>query len=268
MMRLSDDLGRVHSFPAPARRIISLSPAIAENLFAIGAGSRVVGVTSVDDYPAPVQKLPRIGDFGAPLYERIRALRPDLAVVEIAKIDRATIENAEKRMQVPIFVQMSRRYDDVPRHLTQLGEITGTGKTAQAAGAKMRQTATQVNRQVQGKPKTTVFIEVSSSPLYAVGPGSFLDDLIRLSGGINVVEGDNPFPQFSRERLLTANPAHYVIAVGGDMKSSPKPTLPAPLDRIQAAKTGNIHRIPADHLFRPTPRLARGLVELARALHG
>jgi iron complex transport system substrate-binding protein len=96
-----------------------------------------------------------------------------------------------------------------------------------------------------------------------------VDDLIRIAGGVNVVKGTNPYPQFSKEALLVANPAHYVIATGGDMNGTPTTaTLPSPLNRIAAAKNGKIHRIPSDLLFRPTPRLAEGLSVLAAALHG
>ena len=77
-MTLKDDLGRTVTLPGgPARRIVSLSPAATENLFAIGAGSLIVGVSAADDYPPDVRRLPRVGDYGKPAYERILALRPD-----------------------------------------------------------------------------------------------------------------------------------------------------------------------------------------------
>jgi iron complex transport system substrate-binding protein len=266
-MTLTDDLGRKFTFPGPVKRIVSLAPAISENLFAMAAGSLIVGVTTADNYPPEVTRLPRVGDFGTPAVERIRALKPDIAIVDMAKPERTTVENAERRLKVPVFVQMSTRYDDVARHLTQLGALTGREKQAAALMRKMQTTKAQAAKLVSGKPRVTVFVEISASPLYAAGPGSFVDDLIRLAGGVNVVKGTNPYPQYSKESLLAANPAHYVIAVGGDMGGTPA-KLPPPLDRIAAAKNGNIHRIPGDLLFRPTPRLADGLLALAKALHG
>jgi ABC-type Fe3+-hydroxamate transport system substrate-binding protein len=266
MISLRDDLGRVITLPAPAKRIISLSPAIGENLFAIGAGGLLVGVTTADDYPPPVSRVTRIGDFGKPAYERIRALKPDLAIVEIASVDRATVENASARLKVPIFVQMSRRYADVPRHLEQLGKLTGHDAAAGKASRSMTARATQVQKRVAGQKPVTVFVEVSADPLYAAGPGSFVDDLIRRAGGVNIVKGTNPFPIFSKESLLVADPAHYIVAtVGGQSGAS---TFKPPLDRLSAVKNGRIHHIPADYLFRPTPRLAQGLELLANALHG
>jgi iron complex transport system substrate-binding protein len=266
ILSITDDLGRTLTLRGPARRVVSLSPAITENLYAVGAGGMVVGVTTACDYPKEAKGLPRVGDFGSPAYERIRALKPDLAIVEIATVDRATVENAEKRMGVPILVQCSRRYADVPRHLEQLGVVTGQAARANARAKAVRLVEAAVTRRVANAPRVSVFVEVSASPLYAAGPGSFVDDLIRLAGGTNVVKGTNPYPQVSRETLLVANPKHYVIAGGGDMGGTPG-QLPPPLNRIAAAREGNLHRIASDLLFRPTPRLADGLRALANALH-
>ena len=45
----------------PPRRIVSLVPAVTEMLFALGAGNRVVGVSSFDKFPPEVAKIPRVG---------------------------------------------------------------------------------------------------------------------------------------------------------------------------------------------------------------
>lgn len=261
-----DDLGRTITLRGPARRILSLSPAIAENVFAVGAGARLVGRTSVDNYPAAVTKLPVAGDFGQPSYERIVALKPDLAIVEIAKVDRRTVENAERRMGIPILVQTSVRYADVPRHLRQIGQITGQGPTAETVARKMEATAKQIGGQLVGRERVKVFVEISDTPLYAAGPGNFIDDLIRLAGGVNIVRGTNPFPLYGKESLLVGNPDVYIVAGGGTVGGRSSRTLTPPLGRIRAAQTGSIYQIPADFLFRPTPRLAEGLRLMARFL--
>lgn len=263
---LTDDLGRRVKLPMPARRIVSLAPSLSENLFAIGAGKTVVGVTSADDYPAAVRRLPRVGDAYRPSIERIRALRPDVVLVESSTIDRRAADTFAARLKRPVFVQQSRTFDDVPRHLLQLGRITGSRSGAQRAAAAMKVRAAQVARRVAGEPRPRVFVEINASPLYAAGPGTFIHDLIRRAGGTNVVVGANPFPLYSKETLLAADPDHYVIAQGGPM--GPRSgTLPPPLNRLSAARNGRVHRIPADLLLRPTPRLADGLVLLAKALH-
>ena len=64
-----------------------LIPAVTEMLFAIGAGPQVVAVSSFDDYPPEVQKLPRVGALLDPDVERILSLRPDLVIVYESQAD-------------------------------------------------------------------------------------------------------------------------------------------------------------------------------------
>ncbi len=271
-LTLRDDLGRIVTLPnGPARRIVSLAPEVTENLFALGAGALLVGVTTADTYPAAALKLPKVGDFGQPSFERIRALHPDLVIAASATIPASEPDRLQQRLSgIPVFAQKSARFTDVLRHLQQLGTLTGRMGEAKRLVARMQAKMAQAAKRAGGKPRPTVFVEISASPLYAAGPGSFVDDLIRLAGGVNIVKGTNPFPVYSKEALLAADPEHYILAVGGDMNAIPTTpaALPAALaSRLRAVKEGNIHRIPSDLLFRATPRLADGLLLLAKALH-
>jgi len=264
-----DDLNRRITLSGPARRIIALSPAVTENLFAIGAGNTVVACTSADTYPSQVARIPRVGDFGTPRYEMIRALKPDLLIAESGTLSAGEIERIADRAKVPVFAQLSRTYDDVARHLGQLGSITGHVSEAGHSINELLHVANVVKRQVAGQKPVTAFIEVSHSPLYAAGPGSFLDDLLKRAGGINVVRTREPYPQYSREALLAANPQVYIVTIPGATERIKKTDrLPPPFDQLTAAKTGRIFALPSDLLFRPTPRLAKGLVLLVQALHG
>ncbi len=253
-MTLRDDLGRAVTFPFPVRRIVSLAPTATENLFAIGAGALVVGATTADDYPPAAKRLPRIGNFYQPSVERIRALRPDLVIVESATANRAAMDNLQARLKRPVFTQKSLRYADVPRHLEQLGRITGKTAGAARAAAGMNAKAAQVARRIAGKRPVTVFIQIEESPLYAVGPGSFMDDLIRRAGGTNIVRGDNPFPIYSREALLAADPNFYIITV--PVVPSGPPVLPPPLNRLSAARNRRVYYLNAA-LCLALPRAAR-----------
>ena len=64
------------------RRIVSLTPATTEMLFALGMGSRVVGDTTYCDYPPAARRVAKIGDVRVN-YERVVALRPDLVVGDV-----------------------------------------------------------------------------------------------------------------------------------------------------------------------------------------
>lgn len=247
-MTRTDDLGRPLTLALPARRIVSLSPATTENLFAVGAGGSVVGGTSACDFPEAAKKLPRIGDFTRPSYERIVSLKPDLLVFDSATVRKTEVDALAARLRVPVFVQCTRKLDDIPRHLEELAALTG-----QTFSTNPLREALQP-RTVPG-PRPRVFIEISRSPLYAVGPGSFIDDLIQRVGGQNAVTIGGAFPQLTREQLAALKPDVYIVAVTPGAKETP------PL--VAAPKVG---RIPADLLFRPTPRLAQAFGALHQIL--
>lgn len=266
---LRDDLNRVLNLAGPARRIISLSPATTENLFAIGAGRFVVGVTSADTYPVAVSKITSVGDFGTPRYETIRVLKPDLIIAESGTLRADTLQDVAERAKVPVFAQVSTRYTDVEKHLRQLATIVGSPDGARKSIGILRAGEASAKRLAQGRKSVSAFLEVSRSPLYAAGPGSFLDDLLRIAGGVNVVRSREPYPMVSRESLLVSNPDVYIVTVpGAAERIQIASALPAPLNTLRAAKQKRVYGLPIDLLFRPTPRLAKGLLLLAKALHG
>ena len=267
-----DDLNQVITLSALARRIVSLSPAATENLFAVGAGGFVVGVTSADTYPPAVKRLQSVGDFGLPRYETLAALRPDLLVAESGTLSAAVVAHLAERTGVPVFGQVSRAYRDVARHLTQLCALAGIAHGADEGSAELRRAETiagKARAATAGKKPVTVFFEVSRSPLYAAGPGSFMDYLIRIAGGVNVVQTREPYPLVSRERLIVSDPDVYLTTFAGAAPHIARgEPLPPPLDRLRAARTGRVIALPGDLVQRPTPRLAAGLLLLVRALHG
>ena len=113
----------------PPKRIISLVPAVTEMLYAIGAGSQVVGVSSFDHFPAQVESLPRVGGLLDPDFERIVRLAPDLVIVYgtqtdlTAKLDRA---------RIPMFSYVHAGRSDVTAPIRQLGDRVGHASEANA----------------------------------------------------------------------------------------------------------------------------------------
>ena len=76
-----DDAGDTVAVAAPAGHIVSLIPATTELLFAIGAGTSVVGRTEWCDYPPAAAAVPNLGDGIAPNVEAVLAIHPDLVLL-------------------------------------------------------------------------------------------------------------------------------------------------------------------------------------------
>jgi len=105
-------------------------------------------------------------------------------------------------------------------------------------------------------------------PLQTAGSGTFLDDLIRVAGGRNVAAGQKKeFPTFSPEALLGADPEVYVVTTGHKGLQCPDPAKRPGFSALRAVRQGRVCRVLGDLVLRPTPRLAVGAKELARAIH-
>lgn len=104
------------------RRIISLAPSITETLFALGAGSQVVGATQHCIYPAEAKKLPRVEGYYDPSLESMIRLRPDLVILppEIYETGRQL-----GRLHVPVLVVNQRSMAGVVSSFVQLGQVAG-----------------------------------------------------------------------------------------------------------------------------------------------
>ncbi|MDX9972868.1 MAG: helical backbone metal receptor, partial [FCB group bacterium] len=61
--------------------VVSFGPQVTETIFALGEGSRVVAVTDFCDYPPEVAKLPKVGGYMNPDFEKVTMLRPELVIL-------------------------------------------------------------------------------------------------------------------------------------------------------------------------------------------
>jgi iron complex transport system substrate-binding protein len=200
----------VAAFAQPAR-IVSTSPSITESLFALGLGDRVVGVSTYCHYPPAVLGIAKIGTFIKPDAEKIAMLRPDLVIVQRAK----------SPMPLPgTLAALGIRYIEVePGSLAEvytvmqeIGRATGVEKRAASVVASIRARLDAVRAESQAGPKPTVLLIVGRDPgmlsnLVGVGPGAYLDELIGIAGGRNMLADSKvEYPHISMETVLHADP--------------------------------------------------------------
>jgi len=198
------------AFAQPAR-IVSTSPSITESLFALGLGDRVVGVSTYCHYPPAVLRLAKIGTFIKPDAEMIAVLRPDLVVVQRAK------------SPVPLpgkLAALGIRYVEVePGSLAEvytliqdIGRATGVEARAASLVASIRARLDAIRAESQSAKRPTVLLIVGRDPgllsnLIGVGPGAYLDELIAIAGGKNMLADSKlQYPHISMETVLRADP--------------------------------------------------------------
>src|ERR1041384_753867 len=137
-----DSDGRKVTLERPAKRIISLAPHTTEQLFAAGAGERVVAASEYSDYPEEAKALPRVASSGSVNLEAVLALKPDLVVAWRLEATAAALTRLES-LGVPVFYSEPRRLAQIPDSIEALGELAGTADTAHAVAASLRE---QLNR--------------------------------------------------------------------------------------------------------------------------
>ncbi|GAB1413255.1 MAG: ABC transporter substrate-binding protein [Candidatus Desulfobacillus denitrificans] len=262
---VNDESGRTVRLTQPARRIVSLSPHITENLFAIGAGNRVVGTVEFSNYPEEAKKIRQIGGYEKIDLEAVAALRPDLVVAWESGNSASHVAKL-RAIGLPVVVTETRRIEDVPADLERLGALSGTSVAARAAAARFRDRLAALRARYAGQPKVGVFYQVWNQPLMTVGGGQIISDAIRLCGGENVFAALKPMAAaVTVEAVLAADPEAIVASGMGDAR-------PEWLDEwrrwpaLTAVARDNLFFVHPDHLQRHTPRILDGIERLCQHL--
>ena len=260
-----DDSGAEVRLKEPARRIVSLAPAITETLFAAGAGGRVVGTVEYSDYPPAAQRITRIGSYTNLDLEMILALKPDL-VIGWQTGNAAEHLDAVRRMGIALFLSEPDRIGDVADDLEKFGELAGTPDVARPAAAAYRARLAELAQRYSGRPRVRTFYQIWSEPLMTVGGRQIIASAIRLCGGENIFgELASMAPAVSVEAVLSADP-EVIVSSGMDQ------ARPEWLDhwrrwpQLTAAARENLFFIPPDLIQRHTPRLLDGAEQLCRDL--
>jgi iron complex transport system substrate-binding protein len=255
-----DDTGATVKLTAPAQRIVSLAPHATELLFALGAGSRIVGTLDTSDTPAAAKAIPRVGDSRALDLERIVALRPDL-IVTWPWTAPAQVEALRAR-GIAAFTTMPATIDGIAADLERLGALTGTQAAGWREAEAFRARLKRLRERNAGVQRVRVFYEIWDSPLYTIGGRHLITEAIDLCGGENVFAALTlPAPAVDVEAVLAAKPD--AIIAGAD-----RGARPAWLDswrrwkELPAVANERLYAVDADLLHRPGPRFLEGVEAL------
>jgi iron complex transport system substrate-binding protein len=249
--------------PDSPRRIVSLVPSMTEDLFAVGAGDRVVGVSSYTDYPPAAKRLPVVATFASIAAERIVALHADLAIGIDAQ-DR--LAGDLRRARVRVLLLHDDRYEDIFNNLLTIGATTGRRDAAVALVNRLRaRTAALVHARARRAHKPSVFVVLGVAPVFTVGKGSYIATLIDLAGGRNAAADVNaPYARYSAEALVARQPD--VLVVDPSVRLSDALAQP-PWNALRAVKARHVYTLPdAAILERPGPRYNDGLAWLIGVL--
>jgi len=260
---VTDESGKRVRVPWRPQRIVTLAPNLTEIVYALGAGSRLVGNTTYCDYPAEAKQVEKVGDTLQPNVEKIIALKPDIVLITTASQLETFTRQLDERA-IPIFVTDPHDLEGVFRSIKTLGDLLGQQEQADKLVGDLRARASAVEDAVKSRPVVTVFYQVSPSPLWTAGKRSWITDLIKRAGGRSVTaEVEGEWMRYSDEAAIASKPEAIIMATGGEEKMEVAPAL----QKSPAALNKRVYGISGDYLSRPGPRLVDGLEEMARSLH-
>ncbi|HEX6279004.1 MAG TPA: cobalamin-binding protein [Pyrinomonadaceae bacterium] len=259
---VTDDLGRSVRLPQDVERVLSLAPSLTESIYAVGAGDKLVGVTTYCNYPEEARAKEKVGDTQTPNIERIVALKPDIVFVSTASQLEAFMQTLEQQ-NIAVYVMDAKDVDDAINDLQTLGEILGMTDTADELASALDGRVKEVaDRKRQATPPK-VFVQISNEPLFTIGRESFVTKLIATAGGESVTKDvPSAYPKLSKETASAMNPEVIILS---DSEDNREPN--SVFKNSDAVKNGRVYRINADIISRPGPRLVDALEQIAEFLH-
>ncbi len=248
-----------------AARIVSLGPALTEQLYLLEAQEALVGVTTYCQNPPQAQEKEKVGTVIEANLEKIIQLTPDLVLATPL----TNPEAVRKLESLGIRVKLFPRANDFSQICAQFGELARLVGKEDRARAVIEQAQLEVEalrQTVQDQPKVKVFVQVGANPLFAATRDSFINDFIEFASGINIVSATRT-GSYSREQVLKDNPDVIVIISMGIVGAQEK-EIWEQYPSLQAVQNGRIYVVD-DYLFcSPTPlSFAQGLKKMIAILH-
>ncbi|HEY6107645.1 MAG TPA: helical backbone metal receptor [Gemmatimonadales bacterium] len=246
----------------PAQRIVSLAPSITELLFALGAGSQVVGRTVYCLYPPAARDVPSVGDGLNPSVEAIAARHPDLVLLYRSP----QTETAARQLAglgIPTMLLRDDRMEDLARTARLLGHATGHP----AAGDSIARVIDSLVTAPMPPPRARIAFVVWDAPPIVIGSGSYLDELVTMAGAENVFHDlHTPSATVSLETIASRDPDW--IAILRDSSSAEPPAWAGRREwrTVRAVREGRFLILPAELFGQPSPRAPAAVAFLVRLL--
>ena len=264
----TDGIGRQVVLDQVPERIVALAPSITETLYFLGLGERVVGVTRFSAYPPEAAQKPRVGSYVDLNPEQIIGLAPDL-VIGTADGNPPAVIHLLERAGIPVFVLNPCNIRQVIEALVSVGALCGVRDRALALADALTRRVDAIVSKTAGRDRPLVFLQVNLKPIMAANGSTFLNDLIRLAGGVNMTR-DEPatYPRIGLEAVIRGRPEVILISSmdrSGAFEAAKRQWLKWTL--IPAVRNGRVHLVDSDLTDRPSPRIVRGLEILARYIH-
>ena len=251
-----DDYGRTVVVPANPQRVVSLSPAVTEIIFALGAQDLLVGRTDFCEYPAEAQQIPSIGGISNLNIEKILSLNPDL-VISGSMVGKKVTDQMDVMGTPMVCVIEKPHFDALYDNITAIGRLVGKEHEADSLNALLRKcanalentsTITQSNNNAI-TPKVYYVVGFGPSGNFTAGGNTFINDIISMAGGRTIAEDIDGW-SYSLEALVNEDPDYIIVR----REDSAAFCGMKPYNRLSAVRNGHVIGIVSGTLDLQVPR--------------
>jgi iron complex transport system substrate-binding protein len=258
---------------APPQRIVSVAPSITEILFALGAGDRVVGVTTYCNYPEAAKTRPKVGGYTTPSLEAILKLRPDQVIM---MKNRPDVAQKLRQTGIDVVELQPENLAGIYESIRVISERIGApAKGSSLIQSIQRQLAEMAAKKRDGPAPSVLFVvgrtPGSVSDLTAVGRGSYLDELITMAGARNVfADAGVPYPQVNMEEIIRRNPDIIIDMGHNEMVTESQKQAVKQLWKkysfLRAVQRDAVFPISADYFVTQSPRVVLAVRDIQRMI--
>jgi len=265
-LKANDGQERSFDIPRLPQRIVSLVPTVTEELYLLGVGDKVVGVTVYCHRPPEAQTKEKVGTVVDVNIEKIIELRPDLVIASPLTDHKQTRKLRDIDVEVEIFYE-AKDFQGLCENFLRLSQLVGAERKAEKIVEKAKRELEAVKKRIEGIAKSKVFVQIGANPLFTADGGSFFNDLIECAGGINIA-GDAKTGIFSREEVIKRDPDIILIVTMGIVGQKEKEVW-LRYKTINAVKNHRIFTLDSYRVCSPTPvsfvETVKELVEIFHA---
>lgn len=268
---ITDDLGVTVTIDKYPERIVSLSPANTEILFALGLGDRIVGVTEYCTYPEAALSKDKIGGFSTINTEKIAVLNPDLLVAADGNSEETIAHLRE--LGYTIITVNADTIDTTLADIRLIGKAAGVDSAAEELVSSMQADLAEIAEKTKGAEKPTILHCMWTDPLWVSGSGTFQDEMISAAGGVNAAAAEGGWVALTMEKFLTMNPDIIVVDSGDGMGVGTDDALKnfflkdSRMQSLSAVQNERVYVVNADIIDRGGPRIVEGVEALAEIAH-
>lgn len=263
-LTIKDSTGTDITFEKAPERIVTLAPSETESVYAAGGGAKIVAVDKWSDYPEDAKSKPRIGDMTTNA-EAVLASTPDIVFASGSSNKKAV--EALRKLNVKVFASDPTTIEQAIARVELFGQILNTQEQAKKAVDEMRADVKKVTDAVKNAPKKRVYLEFN--PGWTVGDGEYMNEIVGLAGGINIAATKKGWYKIDPEDIIKSNPEVIVYtkdeagmgSILDEMNKRPG------WEAIDAMKNKKTYAVESNLVSRVGPRVTKGLVEVAKAIH-